>query len=337
MTDTPSTITPIDDGKSLPGEKPTTTAVPVKTDNHDAFTTAPAAPPIEPKMPIAEEAAKPEPLPVTVPAVVPLVVTEAEVKDDVSEHQKLAEEIEILTGEIQALEAKIERLAGAATATAETSAAAPVLSMPAIPPISGPTKSPMSEPMPTMSGPMTPAISELSPAPVAGPPVEPKPTIPESTIPAFHVPASAPVPVSHAPSSSNLSDIYPKKDPEISLPPPASASPIHHEEEHQSVLGMIGEIIGIIGVVLFVLMMLSPLYKEMLDPTLWETVRTFGWLSAVIALVVGFVFSLFQHGKWGMKIFLLIVLLLAGAMYYAISNPGSFLEPALGSILSFYQ
>ena len=135
MTDTPPTITPIDDGKSLPGDvgggadkprehqlddKPTATAVPIKADDHNSFTTGPAAPTVEPKISIAEEAVKPAPAPIAAPAVAPLVVTEAEVRDDVSEHQKLAEEIEILTGEIQALEAKIERLAGAATASAES-------------------------------------------------------------------------------------------------------------------------------------------------------------------------------------------------------------------------
>lgn len=300
----------------------------------ETFSAAPAVvPSLEPKTPdIEKELDKPTP---TTPSAPPLVVTEAEVKDDASEHQKLSEEVEILTGEIQALEAKIERLTGGATPTATppsplASAVTPPISEPMAiapdPALAMPSAAaPISMPEPTL-----PSISQPETSAESAPTTNEEP-------PTESVPVMTPPPVAPN-SSSHLNDIYPKKDFETAHAAPAPASPAPKPtEENTSVIGMIGEIVGIIGVVLFVLMLLTPLFKEMLDATMWETLRTLGWLATVVALLVGFVLSLFQRGKWGMKIFLLLVLILAGLMHYTLSAPGSFLEPILGSLLTFYQ
>lgn len=363
MTDTPILPTPatdaaikVVDDSNLPGEKPAvpvTTSVPVRTASTDAFMSPPAASSLEPKLPAIEEKTT-EPtidlspsIPAT-PAAPPLVVTEAEVKEDVTEHQKLAEEIEILTGEIQALEAKIERLSASASAIVPE----PVTPTP-LPSISAPKTISTENLTPPLAPPINMALPPIEqPKPLAPEPV--KMAAPESLLPVAPRPVETGAPVNHAVASLNFSGvggdgdkirerqfegIYPKRDAglaETNPLPPMPTLPDVADAEQPSVLGTIGEIVGIIGVVLLVLMLLSPLFKETLDPTLWTTVRTFGWLSAVIGLFIGFVLSMFQHGKWGMKIFLLVVLVLAGLLYYSINNPGGFLEPVLGSLLTFY-
>lgn len=250
----------------------------------------------------------------TAPESTPVVVTAddvKEVKDEAPEHQKLAEEIEILTGEIQALQAKIERLGGAITpATSRTDA-----------PKSSDTSSPDHEDKPDL------------------PPADLPPKAPSfsSTPPVAAASMSVPSPTFDA--SSSINDIYPKKDEGIKIDHSESkaSDTTASADDQPSALGLIGEVVGVVGIVLLVLMLLSPLYKEVLGVTLWESLRTLGWLSTVGALLVGFLLALFAKGKATLKVVLFIFLLIGGLMYYGINVPGNFLETFLGSVLSFYQ
>lgn len=242
----------------------------------------------------------------------PVIVTDNEVKVDADEHDRLSDEVEILTGEVQALEAKIDRLTTDVVELPETNARETKDKA---------DEKPVEPPKPAE---LTPPVVPLEARP---------PKVDESKIIAH--PAKKPA------ATSSVSDIYPKLD-DKKIPPTTDSKPLNDatDEENESALGMIGEVMGIIGIILLVLMMLSPFYKEIIGSNAWSIVKAVGWITALIAIGIGFLLSLFNRGKWALKAFLFVFLLLAALMYFGVNGNATItaqLDSYFGTILGFYR
>lgn len=225
-----------------------------------------------------------------------VVVTEDDVEanDSSSRIDKMAEEIENLTGEIQALEAKIEQIAQHSRSL--------------------------------------PSAESVDKTPVVGKQ--------ETVLPA-PVPSSAvDRPITAKDLFSSSAAISPKKP--FNGPRPGEAMDLTDEQqnEHPSVLALIGEVIAIIGIILFVVMLSAPLYKEAMGSDLWDAVKSVGWLTAIGTTAIGLLLSLFGKGKIFLKILILLFLLGSIVMYMGTSGMQSFLGPlgpALKQLFGFYQ
>lgn len=219
----------------------------------------------------------------------------------------LSDQVESLSGEIQALEAKIDRLTGNVKPVAEAAKA--------------------TEPTPT-------------PVKVAAePPVKPP------------VDLSAP-PVPMTPSKAetktvSVNDIYTKSAKTETAPPPSASgssmpqgADVAEEVGSGSTVGSIGEVLSAIGVIFFIAMVAFPFYKSFLTADLSDTVRTIGWPTSVVTLLLGFLLGLFSKGKVFSKILVALLVILAAIVYLGVSGHQSWLGPLgslLDSSLSFYR
>lgn len=250
----------------------------------------------------------PTPAPAVTAPETPILVTESEVSNPTpasSNPEGLAEEVEGLSGEIQALEAKIDRLTGNVKPVTET------------------TKSTPTEPAKEES-PATPPAESFSVPPVST--SEPQTSKPESKTVA-------------------VNDIYSKsaeRQKEAQLAETAKTPDMEEAEEmgSGSGIGIIGEVLSVFGVIIFMLLGASPFYKSFLSTDIMGAVRSIGWPTAVVSLAIGFLLSLFVHGKAMTKIFTLIILLVAVVLYLGVAGYQNFLGPLgpmLDSIFSFYR
>lgn len=231
----------------------------------------------------------------------PIVVSEDEVSSSPTSSEHLAEEIETLSGEIQALEAKIDRLTGnvsAEGAKPEIRTASPVSSE---------------------------TIKITPPAQSAPLPPQPMSTAPKPTAP--------------------VTDIYAKvaqrqKEAEQG---PSKVTPDFGDAEDIgsfSGVGTIGEVLTVFGLIIFLLMMASPFFKQMLPTNLWEAVRSIGWPTAGVSLLLGFLLLLFAKGKGLLKLMAVIFFLVSALMYVGASGYTNLLGPLAGpleSLFSFYK
>ncbi len=300
--------------------------------------------PVKPTDPVVEEA-KPAKVPATEPAKspvgtedvmvqtptpeVPVVVSEADVAAAQKEndpHESLSEQIEVLTGEVQALEAKIEKLTSG-----------------------------VGEP--------TPTVMPVPEAPLSTPPTEPvkaeEPTeVPKSddALPEKKedgpIPATAPVEAAVTSTATPavregakpINDIYDKI---LAAPHQNEAPAEQHKdlnddatiEEGSTGLGTIGEVLVVFGLIALLILVASPFFKSTLG-TNWEALKSIGWPTASISLALGFILFLFNKGRVIFKIFALILLIVAAVMTAAVFNYGSMLGPLSGlldPIASFYK
>ncbi|QQG49969.1 MAG: hypothetical protein HZB70_00025 [Candidatus Berkelbacteria bacterium] len=290
-----------------------------------------------------EEATVPAPSQATPAPETPVIVSEADIAAAQKEndpHESLGEQIEVLTGEVQALESKIEKL----TSGVGESAAEPpvtkkdgetVLSTP-------PTEAPKSE--------------EVKPAEVPPPPVEqPAPEQPkpeeakvQEPIPVTPPPAAAPtaaaIPKSNTSQSAKpVNDIYTKI---LSGPqgqtPPADHKDLNDEatiEEGTSGIGTIGEVLIVFGLIALLGLLASPFLKSTLGSN-WDAIKSIGWPTATISLGLGFILFLFNKGRAMFKIFAFVMLLISAVMLLSVFDYTSMLGPLasfLDPIASFYK
>lgn len=294
---------------------PTTNPEPVPTKSEDILIT-----------PEAAEAApiSADPIASPPPPVEPVVIEEKDLggKDkEESSNDKLAEEIEVLTGEIQALEAKIERLAGEPSAeqidqTKEDKPLPPPIAPVSETAISGEESLPINQ---QQSDPPPPKVEA----------VNPEEGIMNAVLPPKKESAPTEAEMISKPSSDatpkQVSDITPRPvlgDPFPGAPNPADEKPSQDQSEDKpaSVLEVIGETISVFGIITFVLLAISPLFRNMLDSTTYSIVQQVGWIVALIALGLGFILMLFVKGKVLFKVSLFILIVLVTLVFISISN-----------------
>ena len=267
--------------------------------------------------------------PVVTAPEVPILVTESEILPTQTNSSSLAEEIESLSGEIQALEAKIDRLTGGVKPVIDSSTEV----------------SAKVEPPNVDSQTVMPAKEEIVPPPPAGDEeklaerVANRPTsrsIPTPTL-------TSPRAESNKPEAKGvgINDIYSKvaqRQKEADAP----TSPGFDDAEDVgsgSTVGTIGEVLGVLGIIIFLIMVAFPFYKSMLPENVTEAIRSIGLPTAVISLALGFLVSLIGHGQRTIKILPVIIWLLAVSLYLAVEGFQSYLGPLgpmLEPIFSFY-
>lgn len=240
----------------------------------------------------------------------PILVTESEVSPTQANGSGLADEVESLSGEIQALEAKIDRLTGNVKPVTES------------PKADSPVEVPPKE--------------QVIPTPVT--PVAEKPAEPAL------LPTPTPAPASNKPESKTvgINDIYSKvaqRQKEAEAPAMPSTDDAEDVSSGSSI-GTIGEVLAVFGVIIFMIMGAFPFYKSMLSESITEAIRSIGWPTAVVSLAIGFLMSLFSHGKLTTKIFTVIILLLAVIIYLGVAGFQNYLGPLggmLDSAFTFYR
>ncbi len=252
--------------------------------------------------------------PVVTPPETPILVTESEVlPTPANAPPGLAEEVESLSGEIQALEAKIDRLTGNVKPVIETPKVDSQVNAPAKEEITPPSTSQPGEKMPetAKTAPETPA-------------------------------ASSPPPDKPAAKNIGINDIYSKvaqrqKEADSAL---TAGTDDAEDVGSGSSIGTIGEVLAVFGVIVFMIMGGFPFYKSMLPESITEAVRSIGHPTAVVSLALGFLMSLFSHGKLMTKIFTVIILLFAVVLYFGAAGFQNYLGPLgpmLESVFSFYR
>jgi len=270
--------------------------------------------PINVSVPVSTPPATPAaPTPPVVPTVAatekPIVVSEADLNPantqpgaSQSSEDQVTNEIENLSGEIQALEAKIDRLTGNIKAVSET-------------PVEKKVEAPV-------------AVEAPPPAPV--PKSEPTTNPP---VKADNKPPKA------NPLDDIYSRVAAQEksgDGELKTPDSDEA----HEVGGGSSLAIIGEVLTVFGIISFLLMAAFPLYKSLLSTDVQEAVRLIGWPTTVVGLAIGLILSLFSKGKLFTKIFALIILLISVVFYFGAAGFERFLGPLasmLDSVFSFYR
>ncbi len=235
-----------------------------------------------------------------------LVIPESDVKqatkDEVSpieqvDQTKLSEEVEVLNGEVKALEDRIDKMVNSDK------------------PVN--TGADIFEDKPAEDSSIAPKVPEPEKKKDAG--------------------SSVPIKTS---SNMPLNDIYPKRN-EAAIPNSTADVKAEVAEDHEeSVIGMIGEVVGTIGIFLFIMLALSPVYKSVFSSSSWDAVKLIGWLTALASLFIGFILSLFSRGKWATKILLLIFMLLALVMFLGINGSDSLkttIDGLTGGYLSYLR
>lgn len=254
-----------------------------------------------------------------------------------SAEQELGAQVETLTGEIQALESKIERLATndvPATAVAEPAKAADM--MPAAP----------TEPAPIATEPPKNPDVTMPPLTDPSPEAEPKP---ETALPAEKEAVTEKVEpnADEKTAVATFSDIFSKSDKEkpdkkaettaapASLMPDAPAT-----DSDVSATATIGEVLAFFGIVVLAALLLGPLYKSLLSEDLYSTVKSVAWLVAPSSLLISFIVLLFAKGKGLFKAAVLILLIVAIVFYLGVNTSGSIsdqLNNYLGTLFSAYK
>lgn len=170
----------------------------------------------------------------------------------------------------------------------------------------------------------------------AEPPIPPVPPTALSSLPQ---PVIAPKPEE---KTVAVNDIYSKVS---QRQKEAEAQDATNEEEAKDVssvssIGTVGEALAFFGIVIFLILAALPFYKSFLPESTTEAMRLIGWPSAVVSLALGFLLSLFSHGKTAVKVFIVAILLFAVVLYLGITGLDRYLGPlgpVLGSVFSFYR
>lgn len=182
----------------------------------------------------------------------------------------------------------------------------------------------------------TPAeTAPAEPAKPAEPAEMPKPT-PEPATPITPEPSSASPKA--MPTPSPITDIYSK----IGAPEPKKPSDDLSDlgsTDNPTAMAMIGEVITILGIIITLLLVASPLFRDMIGKSLFGTISSVGWLTVVATLALGFLFSVLGKAKTIIIVLGLIFLLVAGLLYVGISYPSALgqLPESLDSLFSFYR
>ncbi len=260
----------------------------------------------------------------------PVILSEKDVADTptVEPTEDLAEHIESLTGEVQALEAKIEKLtSGVAANASEENTSMPV------PPVEQPKVAEEKvEPAEKIEMP----IEEKAPEPVT----TEKPKVTEEEV--ITTPPTPPVQTAAKP----VDDVYGKVLSSMSDDRKVNDKDTHKDlnddaslDEGVSGLGIIAQVLIVFGIIAFLGLLASPFYKEILGSN-WSAIGAIAWPTAVISLVLGFLLSIFTKVAVSTKIFGFILALFGGLLYIGISGHASWLGPlqsVLDSIVSFYK
>lgn len=260
-----------------------------------------------PAVPAAEKPAENLPPTTTDLPVEPVVVKAEDVQTTAPGNDQLQEQIESLTGEIQALEAKIERLTGGSAPTpSEPVAEAPVVE---------------SQPM---------ADSQIEKSAELVKPVEKTPEKTESA--AFN---PTPIPSTPTPSASPVTDIYSS----IGKPRPAMDSAAQDETAHPSAIAVISEVLVILGTILFVILAATPLFREMVGEDLYQVIRSVGWLTTAATLLLGTLMAVFGKAKSAITLIGFVFLLLSAFMYIGMNYSSLLgpLESSLSTVFDFYR
>ncbi|MBI4948498.1 hypothetical protein HY844_03035 [Candidatus Berkelbacteria bacterium] len=111
-------------------------------------------------------------------------------------------------------------------------------------------------------------------------------------------------------------------------------------EPQQSVIGVIGEVVGSTGIIMLLIMLAAPLYRDYLDSSLYLAINTIGFLASFALTGLGFLLALFLKGKGFFKFILFIFLLLSAVMYFGLNTSGTisqYLNQYVAIILDYYQ
>jgi|GEM_PF-2943370 len=233
----------------------------------------------------------------------PIVVEENELATDQTTAERLAEEIETLSGEIQALEAKIDRLASS-----------------------------------IQEEPPEQTKKEVAPAPktsVEAQP-EPKPAAPAATDATEAEMTNKPHPL----SDIYAKVAEQRQHEEEGQSKPTTNLDEAEELSTFSGVGTIGEVLAIFGIGVLVIMLSSPLLKSFFPESLWAAVSAIGWPTSGATLFIGFILLLFAKGKNVLKIIVLLLFIVSALMYLGSSDNSSLLGPigtALEGVFTFYR
>jgi hypothetical protein len=260
----------------------------------------------------------------------PVVLSEADIAAAQKEndpHESLGEQIEVLTGEVQALEAKIEKL------TSGVGDAASPATTPTPPIAKSSEETVVSTP---------PAVQPANPEPLVAPPVVETPKAPVKTETPPIVKKDEPKPSIDQPAKP-VNDIYSKViGSSQGKTPPADHKDLNDEasiDEGTTGIGTIGEVLIVFGIISLLVLFASPFFKTTLAGN-WEAVKSIGWPTAAISLVLGFLLFLFNRGRAGLKFLAFILFILAAVMTLLVFDYGSLLgplAPMLEPIASFYK
>lgn len=257
---------------------------------------------------------------------VPVVVSEADVESVSDSSERLMTQIENLTGEIQALESKIDRLTGNATNTSAT-----------------PAPSEQSQ----LQTPVPPVLNQdISVAKVQETLQVPQPTVetPVPPVPTPQVIPTTPVPTPGAKGSA-INDIYNRLDNQHQQEKTKTGETARNENlgdltsDQPSAGGAekISEILAVIGIILFLAMIGSGFLRTQIGE-FYTTIQDIGWLASLGVIGIGFIISLFVKGRGSLKVLMVLFLLLAAAMYLGLSTEYvQFLEPFLGPFFELYR
>lgn len=184
------------------------------------------------------------------------------------------------------------------------------------------------------------------PKPVATEPIAPTPeAMPNKQEHEQKVPINNAQPATSTTAPANLSGIYPtptKSEIGVDTSGP-NANKFFDEpkaEVQQSVIGVIGEVIGSTGIIMTFVMLAAPFYRDYLDSSLYQAIYTIGFLASFALVVLGFLLSLFLKGKGFFKFILFVFLLLTGVLYFGLNTSGSiaeFLNQYAAILLDYYQ
>lgn len=252
----------------------------------------------------------------------PIVVANHDLPAQGSDNtEKLAEEIEVLTGEIQALEAKIERLTSNASAVPADGPIAPISAD--VPPINQQTES------------ATPTAQSDDPK-MADQPMTPMPEAPAPGVENDFV--NKPKANADMPTANKFDDISPKPP---MTPTPTTPEPVKEETSGSTGGGLevISEVVAVFGLIIFIVLAISPFFRELLGEDTFLAIQQIGWLTALGTLGLGFLLILFTRGKAMFKVLLFLLLLITAVVFLAMNN-SSLISPISGTIdpfLDFYR
>lgn len=234
----------------------------------------------------------------------PVILKPEDVQTTAPDTERLQEQIESLTGEIQALEAKIERLTSGSSAASNE----------------------QTQPTPTPDKPAEPEIQKATE--ITKPEEKPAPKVEPA--------AFTPTPIPSTPTpASPVTDIYSS----IGKPRPPMDPAVQEQVPQPSAIAVIGEVLVILGTILFVILASTPLFREMIGEDLYQVIRSVGWLTTAVNLLLGTLMAVFGKAKSVITLIGFVFLLLSAFMYIGMnySNLLGPLESSLSTVFDFYR
>ncbi|OGD62703.1 hypothetical protein A3A71_01655 [Candidatus Berkelbacteria bacterium RIFCSPLOWO2_01_FULL_50_28] len=235
----------------------------------------------------------------------PILVSESDVKvaatpSSVGAEQHLAEEVETLSGEIQSLQAKIDRLTSGTSVSTEKQPS---------------TSNDVLASQPTTS-PIIPVVNK--PAETSGPKSKSSGAIND---------IYAKVSAREKEASDKADDL-------------AASSSGAEDVSGAGSLGTIGEALIVFGLIVFLLMLATPLLKSMIPESVLPAVKSIGWPAASGAFLIGLILMLFTKGKKTTKILAGVLVILSAILFLGTGSYSTYLGPLAGmldSVFSFYR